>query len=375
MGNDDAANAYGSAGSSEPGGPREVTIAGRRVRLLVIAVAAAILVLLVGAVGVYAYDSAHKDQIADGVTVGGVDVGGLDREQATRRLQRRLVAPLKQPLKVKLGNQRYALTAADAKIRADVDAMVDEAIDASRSWGAPGRVMRELTGGSVDENVPPKISYSPAAARQFVNEVAGKVDRAPLDASISASGSSLNVVPAENGRKLKRDKLLQGIQTALDNGGRNKLVNAHVAVDKPDVSTDEVASEYPVYLTLDRAAYTLRLWEDLNMSKSYTVAVGQIGLETPEGEYNIQSKAVDPAWSVPNSDWAGSLAGTVVPGGVPENPLKERWMGIFDGAGIHGTDQTYSLGTAASHGCVRMAIPDVIELYDRVPVGTPIYIG
>ena len=50
-------------------------------------------------------------------------------------------------------------------------------------------------------------------------------------------------------------------------------------------------------------------------------------------------------------------------------------MGIFDGAGIHGTDETYSLGTAASHGCVRMAIPDVIDLYDRVEVGTPIYIG
>jgi lipoprotein-anchoring transpeptidase ErfK/SrfK len=84
---------------------------------------------------------------------------------------------------------------------------------------------------------------------------------------------------------------------------------------------------------------------------------------------------VNPAWSVPNSDWAGSLAGTVVPGGVPENPLKARWLGIYDGAGIHGTDQTYTLGTAASHGCVRMAIPDVIELYDRVPVGAPIYIA
>ena len=71
---------------------------------------------------------------------------------------------------------------------------------------------------------------------------------------------------------------------------------------------------------------------------------------------------------------AGSLAGQVIPGGAPNNPLKARWMGIFDGAGIHGTDQVGSLGTAASHGCIRMAIPDVIELYDRVPVETPVYI-
>jgi lipoprotein-anchoring transpeptidase ErfK/SrfK len=84
---------------------------------------------------------------------------------------------------------------------------------------------------------------------------------------------------------------------------------------------------------------------------------------------------VNPAWSVPNSDWAGDLAGTVVPGGVPENPLKARWLGIFDGAGIHGTDQLGSLGTAASHGCIRMAIPDVIALYNRVPVGAPVYIA
>ena len=96
-----------------------------------------------------------------------------------------------------------------------------------------------------------------------------------------------------------------------------------------------------------------------------------MGLETPAGLYAIQNKAVNAAWTVPNSAWAGSLAGTVVPGGAPDNPLKARWMGIFDGAGIHGTDQTGSLGTAASHGCVRMAIPDVIELYDQVKVQTP----
>jgi len=109
--------------------------------------------------------------------------------------------------------------------------------------------------------------------------------------------------------------------------------------------------------------------------KTYPIAVGQVGLETPAGLYNIQNKGVNVPWSVPNSAWAGSLAGTVVPGGVPENPLKARWMGIFDGAGIHGTDQIGSLGSAASHGCVRMAIPDVIELYDKVQVGSPVYIA
>src|SRR3712207_5277521 len=89
----------------------------------------------------------------------------------------------------------------------------------------------------------------------------------------------------------------------------------------------------------------------------------------------FRSKAVNPAWNVPNSAWAGELAGRVIPGGVPENPLKARWLGIYDGAGIHGTDAVGSIGTNASHGCIRMLIPDVVELYDKVPVGAPVYIA
>jgi lipoprotein-anchoring transpeptidase ErfK/SrfK len=91
--------------------------------------------------------------------------------------------------------------------------------------------------------------------------------------------------------------------------------------------------------------------------------------------YDIQDKTIDPDWHVPNSDWAGDLAGTVVPGGSPENPLKARWLGFNGAAGIHGTAEVGSLGTAASHGCIRMAVPDVIDLYDRVEVGTPVYVA
>jgi lipoprotein-anchoring transpeptidase ErfK/SrfK len=152
-------------------------------------------------------------------------------------------------------------------------------------------------------------------------------------------------------------------------------VRAPVRILKPKVTQAELAAKYPVVLVADRYNYQLRLYKDLKLQKSYTVAVGAVGFDTPAGLYHIQNKAIDPAWHVPNSDWAGDLAGTVVPGGTAENPLKARWLGIFNGAGIHGTDETYSLGHAASHGCIRMAIPDVIELYDQVPVGAPIYIA
>jgi lipoprotein-anchoring transpeptidase ErfK/SrfK len=143
---------------------------------------------------------------------------------------------------------------------------------------------------------------------------------------------------------------------------------------KPKVTTDHLADKYPVVVTVDRKNFRLRYFKELRLAKTYKIAVGQVGLETPAGLYHVQNKAENPAWHVPNRDWAGDLAGTVIPGGRADNPLKSRWLGIYDGAGIHGTDAIASLGTAASHGCIRMAIPDVEELYERVPVQTPVYI-
>jgi len=143
---------------------------------------------------------------------------------------------------------------------------------------------------------------------------------------------------------------------------------------QPKVTTANLAGKYPAVVTVDRGNFTLRLFKNLKLAKTYKIAVGQVGLETPAGVYHVQNKAINPAWHVPNSDWAGDLAGKVIPGGVPENPLKARWLGIFDGAGIHGTADIGSLGSAASHGCIRMAVPDVEELYDQVPVQAPVYI-
>ena len=137
----------------------------------------------------------------------------------------------------------------------------------------------------------------------------------------------------------------------------------------------DLETKYPAVIMVNRAAFQLTLYKNLKPVRTYGIAVGQVGLETPAGLYSIENKAVNPAWHVPNSDWAGDLAGTVVAGDDPSNPIKARWMGIYAGAGIHGTDAEGSIGTAASHGCIRMRIPEVIELYDQVDVGAPVYIA
>jgi lipoprotein-anchoring transpeptidase ErfK/SrfK len=99
------------------------------------------------------------------------------------------------------------------------------------------------------------------------------------------------------------------------------------------------------------------------------------GLETPAGLHKIEWEQVNPPWYVPKKAWAGALAGTVVPPG-PGDPLKARFMSFEGGAGIHGIDPSEyeTIGHDASHGCVRMRIPDVIDLYGKSPVGTPVYI-
>jgi lipoprotein-anchoring transpeptidase ErfK/SrfK len=353
-------------------GELEETVKSRKAQ---IAAASAVVVLILGGIAAFAYDNSQKGKIADGVRVGGVDVGGLNATEAKQAVRRQLLAPLRHSLEVTYEGHSWELPGDRLKVHANLNRAVDRALEVSREGGLPGRVFRYVTGGSVDERIGASVTYSHSAVNSFVRRVADAVDREERDATASATGDSLSVVPAENGLKLRDHLLTDQLNAAVLNAEAPHMIKARTRTQRPKVKTrSEVAAEFPSYLTLDRATFTLRLWKHLKLAKTYTVAVGMEGLETPEGLYHIQEKEENPSWHVPNDAWAGSLAGQVIPPG-PEDPIKARWMGIFEGAGIHGTEETWSLGHAASHGCVRMSIPDVEELYDQVEVGTPIYIG
>ena len=96
-----------------------------------------------------------------------------------------------------------------------------------------------------------------------------------------------------------------------------------------------------------------------------------VSLTSPQFVRRRDDKQVNPSWHVPTSDWAGDLAGQVIPPG-PDNPLKARWMGFYAGAGIHGTVDLASLGTAASHGCIRLSTATITWLSRRVGAGVPL---
>jgi lipoprotein-anchoring transpeptidase ErfK/SrfK len=340
----------------------------------IIIVVGLVAVLLVGAVGAYAYDHSQRDTIAAGVVVGGVELGGLKAEAARDKLADELHGQLARPVVVTFEGRRYALSPRVARVRARYRAMVSDALEVSRDGSIFARVGRSVTGGTVDERVRARIVFDERAVDRFVEQTVRALDRPPKDATVSFSGSSLGEVEGQDGVTVDARRLRRAVTRELRSVSGSRTIEAQAKVVRPSVSTAQLADEYPTVITVDRANFKLYLWKDLRVAKEYTVAIGAIGLDTPAGLYSIQNKAVDPVWSVPNSAWAGDLAGTTVPPG-PSNPIKARWMGIFDGAGIHGTDAVYSLGTAASHGCVRMAIPDVVELYDLTPVDTPIYIA
>jgi lipoprotein-anchoring transpeptidase ErfK/SrfK len=331
-----------------------------------------VVLLVAGAVGVYAYDSSRARTIAEGVTVAGVDVGGMTVDRARAKIAKEVARPYERPIAVRAGGDRFELTAKEAKVEANVRGMARTALAESRGGNLLTRTWRDLTGAEADVELPAKVSYSRESIDDLVAEVEGAVNVAAQDAQVTPSGAGLETSPGEAGVNLRSEVLSEAVVREMEHPATDRTVEARMQRVPPEVTQGELVEEYPTYLTVDRGSYELRYYEDLKLQETYSIAVGTTGFETPVGEYAIQNKAVDPAWNVP--EWGGSLAGQTIPGGSPENPLKARWLGIYDGAGIHGTDDVASLGTSASHGCVRMAIPDVIELYDRVPVGTPIYI-
>ena len=340
---------------------------------LQVSIVAFVFLVISAALLVYFWDRAYKDEISEGVTIGGVDVGGLDAEAAASQVRASLVTPLDKDVVVRYGDEKFKLDSDELEVRTDVNRMVEEALAASQEGNAITRTFDRLSGAELDLDIEPEIAYSESAVDDFIGGVQENINQEPVDASVEPSGTALEPVAAQPGITVDENRLRKDLELALSSPVDRK-VTAKVDKVKPEVTTGELAEQYPTYLVVDRANFELRLYENLKLAKTYTVAIGAVGYDTPAGLYSIQDKQVDPVWNVPNSDWAGDLAGTTVPPG-PDNPLKARWMGIYNGAGIHGTDDVGSLGSAASHGCVRMAIPDVIELYDQVDVGTPIYIA
>ncbi|HEY9060388.1 MAG TPA: L,D-transpeptidase family protein [Pseudobacteroides sp.] len=143
----------------------------------------------------------------------------------------------------------------------------------------------------------------------------------------------------------------------------------------PDLSPSDKVSDIPsegLWLTINKSKNLLTLYKGGKLVKKYPVAVGNPSTLTPSGKFTIVNKIVNPAWG-------GGGYAKPVNGGSPYNPLGYRWMGLSlkggSSYGIHGTTDPYSIGTYASHGCIRMFNFDVESLFPQIPMHTKVYIG
>jgi lipoprotein-anchoring transpeptidase ErfK/SrfK len=300
--------------------------------------------------------------IAPNTKAGGVDVGGQTIDAAAALLDQALRPVVERPVSVRVAGKAFRLQAADAKVAFDTLRTAKRAYYAGRDK-PPG------------QDVGLALSHSRKAVDAFAEKVDRAVSRAPRDATMRITLTRIFVRASKRGRTINERILADRISLALADPQRRRDMKTKLRPDNPSVTARALrARNGGTVLTVDRTGLKLRLFKRLRHRKTYGIAIGAAGFDTPSGTFRIQSKQVNPAWHVPNSAWAGSLAGQTIPGGAPNNPLKARWLGVNGSVGIHGTAEEWSIGTRASHGCIRMRVADVIDLYPRVPMGTPVLI-
>ncbi|HKE77883.1 MAG TPA: L,D-transpeptidase family protein [Solirubrobacteraceae bacterium] len=301
---------------------------------------------------------AQVTHIRPGMTAGGVDLSGLTVPEATAKLNAELSPRLAPDLLIGVAGKPWTLKMADAKLKFDAERTAKRALYAKKGV----------------TQVAPAVSHSRLAVKAFAESIAKQVGKPARDARIKITLRHIYRERSRPGRGLDVDTARKLIDAAIDNPAAPRVLHQPLTRMRAKINVNDLQRVYNTVITIDRANFKLRLFKGLKFRKSYGVAVGQPAYPTPTGRFSITSKQVNPVWSVPNSPWAGELQGTTVEGGSAANPLKARWMGIANGVGIHGTGEDWSIGTRASHGCIRMHVPDVIDLFNRVPVGTPVLI-
>ena len=304
------------------------------------------------------------ERIAAGITAGGVDVAGLTADEAAAKLDTVYADRLARGVvTVQAADITWRLEADDADVRFDALTSAKRALYAGRESG----------GRQID--VPLEVAYDKGAVERFAARIDKRLSRPARDARLKISPRRVRVTHSKKGRDIDERGLAKQIGAALSDPRIGRVFKPRLVTVRPKVTADKLRKSAATAITIQRSTFTLRLFKRFKVVKTYKVAVGLPDYPTPRGLFAIQSKQVNPVWSVPNSPWAGELAGTTVSGGSAANPLKARWLGITGSVGIHGTGEGYSIGTRASHGCIRMHVDDVIALYKRVPVGTPVLIS
>ena len=280
------------------------------------------------------------------IKIGGVRTGGFTVKEATTAVQ----TAFARPLPVIIAGRR---TEIDPTSVAAVD--VNDAVSSAQK-AMPGT------------SVPLPVTVRAADVVKVVSVLSRKYRLAPKDAQVNLVAGRPRITRSVDGAKIDAPVLVKQITDALMSNSRTPLAAAVKPV-KPAISTSEIGT----VIVINRSLNKLTLYDaHLKVRRIFGVATGQPAYPTPTGKFSIVNKAMNPWWTPRSSSWARGLK-PVPPG--PGNPLGTRWMGLSTpGVGIHGTNAPWSIGTNASHGCIRMLIPQVEWLYQHASVGSTVFI-
>ena len=285
--------------------------------------------------------------IAPGVIVGGIYVGDLTSEPARALLARHF----SKAIRVVDGEQRWLASPERLGAGAAIDSAVERALAAR-----PGK------------QIGVHVRWSSRKVKQFVDQIGQKVDREPVDAElVRVSGAGPVIREAKEGIAVRRRLLQHRLDRALAHSLRTRI-----AVPTRPVDAERTVAKFGPLIWIDRGSNTLRLYNGVRFVQRFGVATGQSQYPTPSGMWHVVDMQRNPWWRPPDSPWAAGKE-PIPPG--PGNPLGTRWMGLdAAGVGIHGTPDAASIGYSASHGCIRMQIPNAEWLFNHVEIGTPVYI-
>jgi lipoprotein-anchoring transpeptidase ErfK/SrfK len=308
----------------------------------------AIFVLVIAALApVLSGDAAPPVLIAPGVTLAGMPVGGMSNEQA----QAALLPAFAKPVRLVYGDRRWRIVPARFGAKVTISEGVAEALR------APTDSAVALT-SEVDEH----------EVRTFVRALDKRVSFPAKDAELKGLEELRpQFTPDRAGVQVLRQLTAQRIVRALQSPQIRRIRVATKVVEP-----ERTVLKFGPVIVIRRGANELRYYQGAKLVRKFGVATGQAIYPTPTGTFSIVDMQLNPWWRPPDSDWAKGLK-PIPPG--PGNPLGTRWMGLSaPGVGIHGTPDDTSIGYSASHGCIRMHIPDAEWLFHHVKLGTPVVI-
>ena len=336
-----------------------------------VTVLVALAVALAGGGGAYAayhYDRSAAQRLMPGITIAGVDVGGMSRTQALEAVGQAADERLDRQIEITVAEESWHVTPGELGTTARVKAAVNQALAVSGEFAWPERAFRRLLDRPVSRSFDLEYRYRDKTIGRFVDTIAEAVAVSPTDAQVDFEDGELVLRKPRQGRALRIEEARRSMMDALT--GSIPAVELGLRTLKPQVTTRELGHTIVVRLS----ELTLYLYDGLDLVKTYPVAAGQPAYPTPQGEWTVINKAENPTWINPAPDgWGAGLPLSIA--GGPSNPLGTRALYLdAPGIRIHGTADSGSIGSYASHGCVRMFQSDVEELYEIVPIGTTVHV-